>query len=153
MCAMGPKNLLELDKSFKGSMHQFTTALALLAKEYDMRTENLLDKYMCTETCPCYAGDYYKYDESGNAIEQVRNQEEPYYALTEAQLLEHKRARGPQSEGATKYGFESLLWKNNKAMSFHNFKECFERWETRASSDSSVDLYEVFGLKTILETN
>ena len=45
--------------------NRFIKGLLRFAHNYDMKTEQILDQTMCTETCPCYNYATYSYNSEG----------------------------------------------------------------------------------------
>mmetsp|Transcript_9 Transcript_9/g.17 ORF Transcript_9/g.17 Transcript_9/m.17 type:complete len:292 (+) Transcript_9:13-888(+) len=146
MCLLGARNSQNnSDSEDQEGMNRFLYALADLAHRYDQRTEQILDQNMCTDTCLCYADEYYTYDQEGYRDEMV-DPTTAYRELPEEEYIKRERSFTYMSEGYTKYDYEYFKWSARKNGSFFNFAECYDDWEARAREDSSINLKEVFNL-------
>lgn len=115
MCALNPRELRE-------NTNKYTYKLFEMAHRFDDVSQYMLDKYMCTKTCPCH-----DYKESKPHIE--------FDWLPEYVLNPHGRTN------ENKEGYEPLLWVDEEAkLGFSSFMECYKYWEDVAETDPMIDL-------------
>ena len=53
-CQKSPEEILDIRKN--AEMGWLIAPFAEMANDYDKYSETMLDKIMCTETCPCFKG-------------------------------------------------------------------------------------------------
>lgn len=100
------------------------------AHRFDAMSEQMLDKYMCTDTCPCLD---YGDDPNSRAL----------YVSAPAILKEHDRTFN-KSDTTKLY----MRFDKDANVAYESFDTCYAAWEEKAEKNSSIDLEEVFQLDT-----
>lgn len=109
------------------------TAVLASAKRFDLWTEQLLDKYMCSDICPCS-----DYPTAKGSTRQI--------FLKEKELLEaHKRTFDLEKskEENSPYVYMHFTSPDVKK-SFKNSLECFDYYEEMSTEDdAAIEKFEV----------
>ena len=91
-------------------------------------SENVLNEYMCTETCPCF-----NYNSMGVGSKAK------YEKVHELTLDKYNRTFNSKDKSKRFMNFTS-----DKDVGFSTFDECYEHHQERAKKDPSIKIEEVF---------
>ena len=96
--------------------------------------ENLLDKYMCTDTCPCYSEELWLTRDSGVRIKRI-DPEFQYRQLHEDVLNLHGRTNKSEAYNM----FQPLVFSSNKSLpSFNSFSQCMAYYKIKSLIDPKL---------------
>ena len=109
------------------------SAVLRYAHRFDEVSNGLLDKNMCTNTCPCYS-----VEPRGNNS----SPEEMYRNIPEIKMNTRGRTRYRESKEGQ--DLTPLNFLRDKNVAFNNFEECYFNWLTKKEIDDSIDLIKLF---------
>lgn len=113
----------------------------MLIHRFDEISDGLLDKNMCTETCPCYS------NMDGKEIDPHRI----YTQLPETKMNKHDRTR---YETASDESLAPMVFYDDKGKpAFDNFEQCYDYWLDLKEEDDSIDLLKKFKISDNIINN
>lgn len=135
-CNMEPAKIKE--KAPKWSQEIY-----LMAHRFDMLSEAIITKNMCTDTCPCL--DYMLDDPSNNSSYNARLD----YAMNMEDKLRRFNRTNFDSEESKEKGLVPLKWTRNTYEGYKSFMDCYQHWEEMAEKDpNKYKLEEIFKIDT-----
>ena len=88
-------------------------------------TTDLIDRYMCTDTCPC--------------LEYGANPSSKELYMNSKDLAKYNRTFDPTDKSKIFMKFT----KNNE-FAFKNFDDCFNHWFKKVDNDKNLNIREIF---------
>lgn len=140
------KPMCQIQDLESADINKVTKALLGLAKNYDTQMENLLDKYMCTDTCPCYSEEKWATTDSGVRIKRI-DPEFTFREIHEDKLNLHGRT----NKTAAYNNFQPLVFSTDRSKSYESFAECFNLYKIKGLADPKFLPRNVFDLSFIPE--
>ena len=108
------------------------------ARRFDDHQDDILDKLMCSEYCPCWKSPQLTEEKDGKTVRT--DAYAVYKSLPEKYLKQFGRVWDGDQSSINK----PFVWDKDKSSAYTSFMQCFEKWQEKAKDDSSIDLYEIF---------
>ena len=128
-----------------GPAGQLMVDLAYMANRYDDYSENMLNKVMCTDTCPCFQA-----ATPINATTIGRSSYSKYRALKDNYLHLFGRSFEPREAKQGEEADIPFVWSTDRSKSVESLWECYRDLEHKyEAGDDTIDLKELFNIEDL----